>query len=170
MPENSIIVFTCCCHNQIITILNRVFILFKNQGYSFAFQNKICSIGRSDWASRYDYSRCCLIGLGHYDTRNCRCLLKNNEYGSDNRVMWCHLDYFRTIMNVLFSQKSKKQQSNALSFYRSQNVLGWSKFFVPDQKFIYILWQSQIFCARQKDDLHSVKLVFVPEQKVLKRH
>ena len=30
----------------------------------------------------------------------------------------------------------------ALSFYRSQNVLGWSKFFVPDQKFIYILWQS----------------------------
>ena len=50
----------------------------------------------------------------------------------------------------------------ALSFYRSQNVLGWSKYFVPDQKFIYILWQSQNFCARQKDDLHSVKLVFVP--------
>ena len=50
---------------------------------------------------------------------------------------------------------------NALSFYRSQNVSGWSKFFVPDQKFIYILRQSQTFCARQKDDLHSVKLVFV---------
>ena len=32
--------------------------------------------------------------------------------------------------------------SNALSFYRSQNALGWSKFFVPDQKFIYVLWQS----------------------------
>ena len=31
---------------------------------------------------------------------------------------------------------------------------------MPDQKFIYILWQSQTFCARQKDDLHSVKLVF----------
>ncbi len=60
--------------------------------------------------------------------------------------------------------------TNALSFYRSQNVLGWSKFFVPDQKFIYILWQSQTFCARQKDDLHSVKLVFVPAQKFLKRH
>ena len=28
----------------------------------------------------------------------------------------------------------------------------------------------QIFCARQKDDLHSVKLVFVPAQKFLKRH
>ena len=60
-----------------------------------------------------------------------------------------------------------KVRSYALSFYRSQNVLGWSKFFVPDQKFIYILWQSQTFCARQKDDLHSVKLVFVPAQKVL---
>ena len=58
----------------------------------------------------------------------------------------------------------------ALSFYKSQNVLGLSKFFVPDQKFIYILWQSQNFCARQKDDLHSVKLVFVPAQKFLKRH
>ena len=33
-------------------------------------------------------------------------------------------------------------------------------FFVPDQKFIYILWQSQTFCARLKDDLHSVKLDF----------
>ena len=58
----------------------------------------------------------------------------------------------------------------ALSFYRSQNVLGWSKFFVPDKEFIYILWQSQTFCARQKDDLHSVKLVFVLAQKFLRRH
>ena len=49
----------------------------------------------------------------------------------------------------------------ALSFYRSQNVL--------DQKFIYILCQSQTFFARQKDDLHSVKLVFVTAQKFLKR-
>ena len=40
---------------------------------------------------------------------------------------------------------------------------------MPDQKCIYILWQSQTFCARQKDDLHSVKLVFVPAQKVLKK-
>ena len=38
--------------------------------------------------------------------------------------------------------------------------MGWSKFFVQDQKFIFILWQSQTFCARQKDDLHSVKLFF----------
>ena len=60
--------------------------------------------------------------------------------------------------------------SYALSFYRSQNVLCWSKFFVSDQKFIYILCQSQTFCARPKDDLHSVKLVFVLAQKFLKRH
>jgi hypothetical protein len=26
---------------------------------------------------------------------------------------------------------------------------------VPNQKFIYILWQSQTFCARQKDDLQT---------------
>ena len=60
--------------------------------------------------------------------------------------------------------------SNALSFYGSQNVLGWSKFFVQDQKFIYILWQLQTFCARQKEDLHSVKLFFVSAQKFLNRH
>ena len=67
--------------------------------------------------------------------------------------------------------KSKyNPESNSLSFYRSQNVLVWSKFFVTDQKFICILWQSQTFCARQKDDLHSGKLVFVPAQKFLKRH
>ena len=39
--------------------------------------------------------------------------------------------------------------------------------FLSDQKFIYILCQSRKFCARQKDDLHSVKLVFVPVQKFL---
>ena len=35
----------------------------------------------------------------------------------------------------------KLTHTYALSFYSSQNVLGWSKFFVPDQKFIYILCQ-----------------------------
>ena len=30
-----------------------------------------------------------------------------------------------------------------------------------------ILWQSQTFCARQKDILHSVKLFFVPAKKFL---
>ena len=61
-------------------------------------------------------------------------------------------------------------KTNALSFYRSQNVLCWSNFFVLDQRFIYILWKSLKFCARQTNSLHSVKLVFVPTQKFLKRH
>ena len=32
------------------------------------------------------------------------------------------------------------------------------------------LWQSQKFCARQKGDLHSMKLFIAPAQKFLKRH
>ena len=39
---------------------------------------------------------------------------------------------------------------------------------MSDQKFIYILLQSQKFCARQKDYLHSVKLIFVPAQNAVK--
>jgi hypothetical protein len=42
--------------------------------------------------------------------------------------------------------------------------------FCARPKFLYILWQSQTFFARQKKDVHSVKLVFVPAQKFLKRH
>ena len=60
--------------------------------------------------------------------------------------------------------------TDALSFYRSQNLFGQSKVFVSDQKFIYILCQSQTFCARTKEDLYSVKLVYVLAQKFLKRH
>ena len=44
-----------------------------------------------------------------------------------------------------------------------------ANFLCQSKKIIYILWQLQKFCARQKDDLHSVKLVFVPVQKFLKR-
>ena len=38
----------------------------------------------------------------------------------------------------------------ASSFYRSQNVLGWSKCFVLDQKLFSILCQFQIFALDQK--------------------
>ena len=74
--------------------------------------------------------------------------------------------------NVLCQSKffEPVQLFYALSFYRSQNVLCSSKFFEPAQKFIYTLCQLQTFCARQKDDLHSVKLVSVLAQKFLKRH
>ena len=51
----------------------------------------------------------------------------------------------------------------ALSFYRSQNVLGWSKFFVLEQKIICVLWQSQNFCARQKDDLFVCLFCYYPK-------
>ena len=40
------------------------------------------------------------------------------------------------------------------------------KMFWAGPNFIYILWQSQTFCARQKDDLHSVKLFFFAGTKV----
>ena len=93
----------------------------------------------------------------------------------NNNDSWCLLDV--EAKNTVYSRFTVKLRvkthlfySNALSFNRSQNVLDRSKFFVPDQRFIYILWQSQTFCARQKDDLHSVKLFFVPAQKFLKRH
>ena len=109
---------------------------------------------------------------------------------SNRRPWWplhCESGYFKLIYHVriesiFFLSKTKKcptllNLSNnlemityALSFYRSQNVLCLSKFFVPDQTFIYIFWQSHTFCARLKDYLHSVKLVFVPAHKVLKRH
>ena len=68
----------------------------------------------------------------------------------------CILKYQTTAWNFF----QNELLTNALSFYRSQNVLEWSIFFEPDQKFIYILWQSQKFLATQKDDFHSVKLLF----------
>ena len=40
---------------------------------------------------------------------------------------------------------------------------------MTDQNFIYILWQSQTFCARQKDDLHSVKLGFCTSTKFFEK-
>ena len=42
--------------------------------------------------------------------------------------------------------------------------------FLSQPKNLFTYCASQRFCARQKDDLHSVKLVFVPAQKFLKRH
>ena len=59
------------------------------------------------------------------------------------------------------------EMNYALSFYRSQNVLWRSKFFVPDQKFIYTLWQSKRWFAFSKivssknfeEALNSVKFL-----------
>ena len=52
--------------------------------------------------------------------------------------------------------------------YRSTNIMGWSKLFMPDQILvIFILCQSQNNCARPKDVFHSVDLVFVPALNVI---
>ena len=50
--------------------------------------------------------------------------------------------------------------SLALSFYRSQNVLGWSKFFVPEQKFICILCQIKRWFAFSKTVFSAGRKVF----------
>jgi hypothetical protein len=65
---------------------------------------------------------------------------------------------------------SIKVSTYASSFYRSQNILGWSAFFGPGQKLVYILCQSQTFCVTPINDFHSGNLVFVLAQKFLKRH
>ena len=97
-----------------------------------------------------------------------------HDFGKIFLFHWLQLSNFCGLKNLNFASWSFsvliRPIISALSFYKSQIFLFWSKFFVPDQKFIYILWQSQIFCARQKDDLHSVKLVFVPAQKVFQRY
>ena len=54
---------------------------------------------------------------------------------------------------------SKNEQNN----YPSTFYLGLEVSCLV-QKFISILWKSQTFCARRKDDLHSVKLFFVQAQ------
>ena len=46
-------------------------------------------------------------------------------------------------------------QINALSFSRSQKVLGWSKFFVPDQKFIYV------YCDSHKHFVQDKKMICI---------
>ena len=73
-------------------------------------------------------------------------------------------------LKLTFLRVTKKNlhesKPNALSFYRSPNVLCWSKFFEPAQKFIYILCQSQTFCARQKKWFAFSKIGFCAGTKV----
>ena len=64
---------------------------------------------------------------------------------------------FQAVKLIVIWCREKLEFTYALSFYSSKNVLCWSKFFEASQKIVYLLCQSQTFCARQKDDLHSVK-------------
>ena len=59
-----------------------------------------------------------------------------------NQFQKCVKEYFET-----HHYNAKVYLINALSFYRSQNVLCRSKSFVSDQKFIYILCRSQTYCG-----------------------
>ena len=66
-----------------------------------------------------------------------------------------------------FVPAEKTNFTNALSFYRSQIVLGWSKFFVPDQKFIYILWQSHALSFYRSQNVLGWSKFFVRDQKFI---
>ena len=91
------------------------------------------------------------------------------------------LKMFCACPNVLRHSKNLIAYSaSSKTFVPAQKtvLLQVTKSFVPVQIFLcqtnnsfsYILCQSQKFCAWQKDKLNSVKLIFVPAQKLLKRH
>ena len=61
----------------------------------------------------------------------------------------------------------QQEQNNALSFYKSQNVLCWSKFFVPAQKFDCLF---KNFCAGSKTNLTECKSSFCLAQNVCDYH
>ena len=68
------------------------------------------------------------------------------------------IQFFCKLFNIQLFQKklsifclvTLSRQINALSFYKSQNVLFWSKFFGPDQKLNRNLCHSKIFCDGTK--------------------
>ena len=60
--------------------------------------------------------------------------------------------------------------SYALSFYRSQNDLSWSKFFEPSQKFDCIQCLFKNFCAGIKTNFTEFKPSICLAQNFLKRH
>ena len=72
-------------------------------------------------------------------------------------------NFLSKIKSLIVFSASSKIYSMKIIFWCGTKCL-WPaqymviKFFSPDQKFIYILWQSQTFCDGLKDDLHSVKL------------
>ena len=65
---------------------------------------------------------------------------------------------FCTRMNLL---------SFALSFYRAQNVLCWSKLFEPAQKFECIQCLLKNFCACKKNQFYWIQIIFLSETKCL---
>ena len=83
----------------------------------------------------------------------------------ENTYIFQKIPTIQLTQNVPRIERTKFHwQSNAPFFYRFQNILGWSKLFVPEILLIYILCGFQTHSARPKDDFHSVILVFVPAQ------
>ena len=74
---------------------------------------------------------------------------------------WSNISFYTSnvILKKVIKEILVKIESFALSFYRSQNILGWSKLFVPYQKLNYILRLSQTFCPRPRDTLPLVNSV-----------
>ena len=123
------------------------------------------------WKNQMIFTRTSKRLRAHFTIRplmpNCRENKHKARVSKATPGQWPLFSYY---VSATYCLRKVCQYSQALSFYRSQNVLSCSKFFVPHLKSIDILWQSQIFCDRQKNNLHSVKLVFVLPQKFLKRH
>ena len=66
--------------------------------------------------------------------------LKKKSVRTEKKIHLVYTEVFFQFQRIFFFILAY-----ALSFYRSQNVLCWSNLFVPDQKIIYILRQSQTF-------------------------
>ena len=69
-----------------------------------------------------------------------------------------------------FSYSAAQLLSNALSFYRSQNVLCWSKYFEPAQKFDCIQGLFTNFSAGTKTNFTECKSSFFLVQNVCDCH
>ena len=65
---------------------------------------------------------------------------------------------------------STNSSTNALSFYRSQIVLCWTKYFVPAQKFDCIQCLFKNFCAGTKTNFTECKSSFCLAQNVCDCH
>ena len=87
-------------------------------------------------------------------------LVWHKMFWTGTKCIW----FFGLAQNILWPVKGQ-----GISSYLCL-VLGLVQIFWANQKLIYILCQSQRFCATPKDDFHSVNLVFVLAQKFLKGH
>ena len=80
----------------------------------------------------------------------------------DIRLKKVHVNHnLKTIMGIFYS-KHKDDENCLLSRPYTGPKMFWAgaNFFLPDQLLIFILCRSQTYCARPKDDFHSVNFLF----------